>query len=239
MKKRLSFIVLALLFVTTVNAQDIITLQNGDEIQAKVTKVGDREIEYKKWSNLIGPTYTKALSDIFMIKYENGEKEVYNQKNDQKNHVADVQVDSGREMMYRHGIDLYLGSRLLTEDDITRLFDNGWYDYYTSCQRQIRLGGNMVGFGISATVLGGVGYYISDVNNNKSSMVSSVIMGIFGEVSLAVGIVKSSVGKGRLSGLADRYNSGRTNTLSFSVQPSLMRTYDNSYAPGIGFALRF
>ena len=61
-------------------SQDIITLRNGEEIQAKVIKVGNVEIEYKKFSNLNGPAYTIEKSTVFMIKYENGSKDVFEEK---------------------------------------------------------------------------------------------------------------------------------------------------------------
>lgn len=78
------------------SAQDVITLKNGDEIQAKVTKVGDNEIEYKKWSNQNGPTYSKPISEIFMIKYENGEKEVYNQTNNNQQQQQQLHLRCSR-----------------------------------------------------------------------------------------------------------------------------------------------
>lgn len=59
-------------------AQDIIIKRNGDEIQAKVLTVSDSKIDYKKWSNQGGPTYTVSKDDVFMIKYINGDKDVFN-----------------------------------------------------------------------------------------------------------------------------------------------------------------
>jgi len=43
-----------------------------------VKKVGEDEIEYKKWDNPSGPTYFIRKSDVFMIKYQNGSKDVFN-----------------------------------------------------------------------------------------------------------------------------------------------------------------
>lgn len=76
MKKQ---IVLAMLSLAALNvaAQDIIVMRNGDEVEAKVTKVGTTEVEYHKWSNQDGPVYTVAKSDVFMVKYKNGEKDVF------------------------------------------------------------------------------------------------------------------------------------------------------------------
>ena len=60
----------------TVSAQDIILKKNADEIQAKVLKVTETEIEYKKWENLDGPIYTIPANEIFIIKYQNGSKDI-------------------------------------------------------------------------------------------------------------------------------------------------------------------
>ncbi|MDR1259157.1 MAG: hypothetical protein LBK65_07780 [Tannerellaceae bacterium] len=77
MKK--SIILLAVFFgsMATVFAQDIITLKSGDEVKAKVQEVGLTDVKYKKYDNLEGPVYTLLKTDIFMIKYENGEKDVF------------------------------------------------------------------------------------------------------------------------------------------------------------------
>ena len=69
----LSFIVCpALVF-----AQDVIVKHDGSTILSKVTKIGTTEVEYKKFSNQNGPTYTILTSDILSINYENGEKESF------------------------------------------------------------------------------------------------------------------------------------------------------------------
>ena len=39
------------------SAQDLIVKKDGSVIQAKVTKVGTSEVEYKKWINQDGPQY--------------------------------------------------------------------------------------------------------------------------------------------------------------------------------------
>ena len=64
------------MFCSITHAQDIIVLNNADEIQAKVTAIDQQSVTYKKWSNLEGPTYTMPKSEIFYIKYANGEKDI-------------------------------------------------------------------------------------------------------------------------------------------------------------------
>ena len=57
--------------------QDIISVRAGDDILAKITKVGPTEVEYKKFDNPDGPLYSILKSDILLIKYENGTHEVF------------------------------------------------------------------------------------------------------------------------------------------------------------------
>ena len=71
-----SIIVASFLFHSTLNAQDVIVFKNGDEVQAKVKEVTPSEIKYIRFDNQNGPAYTINRQDIFMIKYENGTKDV-------------------------------------------------------------------------------------------------------------------------------------------------------------------
>lgn len=74
--KRVLLFALCAMCCTMVQAQDLIVLRSADDIQAKVTAITPESVTYKRWSNLEGPTYTIAKSDIFYIKYANGEKDV-------------------------------------------------------------------------------------------------------------------------------------------------------------------
>ncbi|MDD4068192.1 MAG: hypothetical protein PHV65_04865, partial [Bacteroidales bacterium] len=84
-RKLLYFLATALLSISSIYAQDIITTRVGDEIQAKIIEIGANEIKYKKWTNQEGPTYTLTKTEMFMVKYQNGEKEVFNQNNNYSN----------------------------------------------------------------------------------------------------------------------------------------------------------
>lgn len=58
-------------------SQDIIIRKNGDELQVKVLEITNSEVSFKKISNIEGPNYTLSKDEIFMIKYENGDKDVF------------------------------------------------------------------------------------------------------------------------------------------------------------------
>jgi len=55
----------------------IITLKNGEDIQALIQEIGELEVKYKKYENSNGPNYTLKKSEIFMIRYSNGSKDVF------------------------------------------------------------------------------------------------------------------------------------------------------------------
>lgn len=74
--KRLIFIIASILLGQVVCAQDIIQKKDATEIQAKVLKITDTEIEYKRWDNPDGPVYTIPAEEVFTITYPNGNKEV-------------------------------------------------------------------------------------------------------------------------------------------------------------------
>lgn len=57
---------------------DIIILKNGDEIKAIIQEVGLETIKYLNYDNLNGPLYTIKNSEVFMLKYPNGTKDVFN-----------------------------------------------------------------------------------------------------------------------------------------------------------------
>lgn len=77
------FILLVGCIVSTfvVCAQDVIVLKNANEIQAKVISITPDAVTYKRWNNLEGPSYTIVKSDIFYIKYANGEKDIIQELN--------------------------------------------------------------------------------------------------------------------------------------------------------------
>ncbi len=57
-------------------AQDIIVKKNGDEISALILEIDLEKIKFKRFDYQEGPTIFIAKSDVFMVKYANGTREV-------------------------------------------------------------------------------------------------------------------------------------------------------------------
>jgi len=72
-------------------APDVIILKNGDEVKSIVQEVGTEYVKYKKFDNQTGPVYNMALSEIFMIRYANGSKDVFNKTEKQQETTKVVQ----------------------------------------------------------------------------------------------------------------------------------------------------
>lgn len=82
-------IILLSFFMTVVcNAQDVITMKNGEIIKAKVLEITDTDIKFKKAANINGPTYIYEKTDVVAILYENGVAENFVKNETQKNSVT-------------------------------------------------------------------------------------------------------------------------------------------------------
>jgi hypothetical protein len=54
----------------------LLTKQNGEEIQVKVLEITPSEVRYRRTDNPDGPLISVRRSDVFMIRYANGTKDV-------------------------------------------------------------------------------------------------------------------------------------------------------------------
>ncbi|MBN2668847.1 MAG: hypothetical protein JXR60_06430 [Bacteroidales bacterium] len=75
---KLVLIIIGILSFSQIYSQDYIILKSGEEIESKVLEINESNVKYKRFSNVDGPTYTIDKTNIFMIKYESGDKDVFN-----------------------------------------------------------------------------------------------------------------------------------------------------------------
>lgn len=111
---------------SVIHAQDIITKKNGDEIYAKVLEIGADDVTYKLFGNESGRTYGLSKSDLFMIKYKNGEVERFKQTPD------------ANGAFNREEEDVFVGEEEASDSDSYFYFDPDatWYPDRTSVKRQ-------------------------------------------------------------------------------------------------------
>lgn len=75
--KKIIFTLILFSIAKLVLCQDVILKKTGDEINGKVSEVTSTEIKYKKTENP-NVTYSILKSEVFMITYGNGTKDVFN-----------------------------------------------------------------------------------------------------------------------------------------------------------------
>ncbi|MEI6508103.1 MAG: DUF4190 domain-containing protein [Bacteroidota bacterium] len=91
---------------------DLMVLANGDELKVKVMKIGPDEIFYKKCENLTGPDYFIKKSDVFMIKYPNGTKDVFSQTNTNSKEKTTSNIASESQVVEGLGVTGFIASIL-------------------------------------------------------------------------------------------------------------------------------
>lgn len=126
--KSLSFIICLILCSLTYKSfsQDVITLSNGTVIEAKVIKITDSEIEYKKWNYQDGPSYIEKVSNISSIKYQNGDTDTFNKAaTNNEGVVATVKKKSKSFIGINGGLGIGISNVYGYYN-----YSDGYYDYY-------------------------------------------------------------------------------------------------------------
>ncbi|MFT5566930.1 MAG: hypothetical protein ACI81Y_001878, partial [Glaciecola sp.] len=79
--KKIILTLLTLIFaITFCFSQDMITKKSGEDIEAKILEVTTTEIKFKKSDNINGPIFTILKSDVLIVRYENGTKDIFNEE---------------------------------------------------------------------------------------------------------------------------------------------------------------
>jgi hypothetical protein len=151
------FVLFSLFFVLCLNfissGQDIIYKKDGSKEEAKIILVAEKEIQYKKFSNLDGPVYTLNKKDIVLITYQSGEFETITSADSEKK-AAKIELTEN------------FSKNLITY----HLFDVVYGDFTFSYERILSSG--TVGIKIPV----GFGYaYNSDYFNSNNNWVKNMI----------------------------------------------------------------
>jgi hypothetical protein len=68
---------MALFAVSRVSAQDLLTKRSGEEVNVKIVEITPSEVKYRRFDNPDGPLVSVWKTDVFMVRYANGTKEVF------------------------------------------------------------------------------------------------------------------------------------------------------------------
>lgn len=222
MKTRISIIAFTLLAFISANAQDMLILKSGEDINSKIVEVNNQEIKYKKFENIDGPTYTILKADVFMIKYQNGTKETFdnNAASPKPNIKSPVNQPAKTNSYSDHSYKLKKG-KLLT----------GLGTSFTTVGTALLVSGGVV-FANSYDYYTGFYDIIAEENGIIMMSVGSAVF-VAGLPMMITGLVKmGSAKKGiRLSQNGQSY---------LHISPTLLPNYSKQgNVPGMNFTFKF
>ena len=221
-RKNLFFAALAFICCSNaLQAQDIITLKDGYEIQAKVLEIEDQIIKYKEFDNQDGPTHDIQKSDVFSIKYEDGTKYVFSMGNTKDVH----HVSSAPNLIYNHGVRQN-GTKVRPEQVRQTMSRNSKaLDKYCSGRSFFVLGG-VIGYPC-AVLLGW------DLGSRIFGKGNAVCFGI-GLAGTVIGSVMMSIGESQMRKSVSLYNSSLMHgTAAYNLN------FGITNSGGVGFTLNF
>lgn len=236
--KLLTLLISVLCCVNLSNAQDVIVKKDNSTILSKVIKISPTEIEYKKWSNQDGPTYTINISDVSSINYENGERDIFN-----------VQMDDSEvtKHMKRIGRNLALDHVVLTDEEVRNIYGEEYYETYKGARQQMGAGTFFAIVFVGSLCWDIICFANMVFEKDNALMVTTwgrraVLGGVVGDISLPLMCVFRGIGKGRLNWLANEYNKQHQG-YSLNISPSVMKCktpqLQNNYGLGLTLSLNF
>ena len=123
-----TLLIIGLLLSSKLFTQDLFIYKDGSELSVKVLKINKYDINYKKTSNINGPEYTEEKSNLFMIKYANGSKDMFAKESDNNNNNNN-----------KENSELDRGNNSCEHEKDTILFLNNKYMVVCqSCNQKIR-----------------------------------------------------------------------------------------------------
>jgi len=261
----LTLLAFIMLFGFNAMAQDVIILKNGDEIKSLVQEVSADYVKYKKFDNQTGPIYNIATSEIFMIIYANGSKDVLNapvkssetkiEQPVQQPIKEEVKQESQRQqqmpvnLSFERG-NVYSGGYVLSNEQVKSILmlndslmgTNANY-YYTSGYSQLGIAKSYTHAGWTFLGIGAVSFIVSvvtmdgDTQTDTSSLFNVVGWSCFGVSisSFIISLINNSSGNNRIADAISIYNT----SVKSKHSPDLSLNFGVTRSGGIGFTLTF
>ena len=194
-------------------AQDIIIKQNGDEIQCKLLEVSSGEIKYKRWTNPDGPTFIEERDDVFMIKYQNGEKDVFGAKPASQPNVATnaptAMTISNLSYDKRSESGLSLAGTAISTEQAQSILGSDWNDFCMFKDKREK-GKHLLIWGIITRSMGTVFSIAGALNNEIPLLIVSGGLRLTSAPLMATGIVNLAKGRSGCRRLVEQHDSQPT-----------------------------
>ena len=157
MKKFL--LLLMLLCSIGASAQDVIVKRDGSTIVCRVVEVNKTVITYKKWSNLKGPNYVVEKAEVVSVNYENGEKDVFEEKDTTTPAPTPIPTPT-QVTTFTPLVQGNIGQQTVSDDMLLRMATKPELTPLQKKVKKLRMtgwicGGAMIAGGLAITIAGG------------------------------------------------------------------------------------
>lgn len=233
------FIFCLLLNINAVFCQDVITLRNGEDVIGKVREVGASEIKYNKLDNLTGPVYVLNKAEVFMVKYENGTKDVFGNTGNS--------TSSGIKTTEQKSVVVEQNNITSAPPINTKINEDEYNHYLRLSKSRLKKGIICTSIGVPSTAAGialtaiGFNALIMDEGFDPFTPGSSagIAFLVLGPVLTCVGIPLTIVGAVNLGKSAHYSRLAKAKKASLSFEPMLMpNTFGNIPATGYNGGFR-
>ena len=172
MRLKLFILFTAFLFAASAYCQDILYTTTGNKLLAKVLEINTKDIKYKDFNNIEGPTYVISKTDIVLIQYSNGVTEVINDnpqsispKNTDQAAVVTHPIDKIKtaekkefNLYYLNNNMLSINALALANGDVTLIYDRNLLNNHLSLSF-------LGGYNFNSRI-GGLNLFIADTKDN-------------------------------------------------------------------------
>lgn len=208
-KSTIVFMLIQLSIVS--NAQDTIYFKDKSVVSAKINEIGITEIKYQRFSNINGPIYTNAKSDIEKIKYNNGKVDTIHSKIEKLVEVKKTNsiklkpelVFVGDEIYYNDKIlgklktHKLMTSQSLSENQIKLIKDVNKVKLYKNNYNALGTGLFVTGFAVPVIATFGA-LSASNSNSNYNKGVETIVAGaVVGAILRIAGHTVFKMGKNK------------------------------------------
>lgn len=244
MKKTL-FLIFSLLLGILVNAQDIILKKDGNEIKAKVLEITDQFIKYKDFDFQEGPMRNIKIVDVFMIKYKNGQKEIFSNnlatktekqgKDINQNEAATVQNPNHNNSLEKEFSMIGDNDKMMLEF-FKKNYYTGYYNDFNSAYRQRNTGISLLVPGIIFSCWGLLFTNYGSLILNGNLVATGYIFFVTGQGLIIASIPVSASAGRRKASIKEDFMRTELGYKDYGYKPSLNVGFTGN---GLGISLNF
>ncbi len=217
MKQILFLLVIWFFSITCSDAQDILYKKNGEELRVKVSEINATDIIFNYFDTLENLLYIIPKADVFMIKYANGIKEVFNSGPvpDSKNRYNE---SSNNNIIEKRGFRYYQNGVWLGKESVEGIILES-KNHAAIAEMKLTKSSERFGSGliISGIVIGSISPFvlfigILDYSSYNSGMNEYEYLGIVGTAAALASVIAGTTVKFQAKQHTDRaiqiYNKG-------------------------------